>query len=365
MSERAGIVPGVVLLALAVSMAPALAQESGGTPAAPAAETPAAETPAAEQPASETPAAETPATEDAEPAKPTADVTPPAAPDGAAEAAAEADAPGPVRWTLSHLDVIRLNPLGLESQNRVLYQRRLQESDSILFANTYGAAGASLKLNPAFLKVGPVFEFQPIAVFHLRVAYEFMQFFGTFDFVQSYPEPTDPDGYADDNRADNGDAAYVTSGHHIYVEPTLQAKVGQVAIRSKFAIEWWKMDLEEGDRVWYDATLDTYVPGDGFVVTNDTDVLYLAGDIIAGLRLSWVNPVYRDEHFASGEIPDDFEGMSHLRVGPLGVYTLSERKGPVPVSHKVLANVSWYLSHPNREGAMPYILLGYAYNRDL
>lgn len=353
MSKRVGLIPGAALMTLALTITPASAQE-GDTPA----EKPAAEASAAEQPAAETPAAEKPAAETPAPETPAAEA--PAGDPPAAEAAG----PGPVRWTLSHLDVIRLNPLGLETQNRVLYQRKLQESDSILFANTYGAAGASLKLNPAFLKVGPVFEFQPIAVFHLRVAYEFMQFFGTFDYVQSYAEPTDPEGYADDNRADNGDQAYVTNGHHVYIEPTLQAKVGSVAIRSKFAFEWWQMDIEDGDTVWYDATLDTYVPGDGFVVTNDTDVLYLAGDIIAGARLSWVNPIYRDDHFVDG-MPDDFDGMSHLRVGPLGVYTISERKGPVPVSHKVLANVSWYLSHPNREGAMPYILLGYAYNRDL
>lgn len=281
------------------------------------------------------------------------------------ETPAEADAPGPVRWTLSHLDVIRLNPLGLESQNRVMYRRKLQESESILFADTYGAAGLGLKLNPAFLKVGPVFEMQPVAVLNLRVAYEFMQFFGTFDYVQSYAEPTDPDGYADDARADNGDDAYVTNGHHVYIEPTLQAKAGPVAIRSKFAFEYWNMDITDGDTVWYDATLDTYVPGTGFVVTNDTDVLYLGGDLIAGARFSWVNPVYREEHFVDGLIPEGFDGMGHTRVGPLVVYTLSKREGARPVEHRVLGNVSWYLSHPNREGAMPYILLGYAYTRDL
>ncbi len=309
-------------------------------------------------------AAETPEAPEA-PAAPVTPQPPVAQPDAPAKAPM-ADKPGPVRWTFSHLDVIRLNPLGLETQNKLLYRRRLQESESILFADTYGAAGASLKLNPAFLKVGPVFEFQPIAVLHLKVAYEFMQFFGTFDYVQSYAEPTDPEGYADDNRADNADAAYVTNGHHVYIEPTLQAKAGAVAIRSKFALEWWRMDLEGEDTVWYDATLDTYVPGEGFVVTNDTDLLYLGIEgFIIGARMSWVNPIYRDEHFVGDAIPDGFDGMSHLRAGPLALYTLSEEKGAVPIMHRVLANVSWYVNHPNREGAMPYILVGYAYNRDI
>ncbi|MCA9540282.1 MAG: hypothetical protein KC620_15395 [Myxococcales bacterium] len=276
-------------------------------------------------------------------------------------------APRPAaRWVLSHLDVIRLNPLGLETQNRFVWQHRLMDSDSVLFGNTFASAGLGLKLNPAFLKVGPVVEVQPIAVLHVRVAYEFMQFFGTFDYVQSYPEPTDPDGFSDDNRKkeENAERAYTTNGHHAYIEPTVQAKVGPIALRSKFAFEWWKMSLENGDRVWYDATLDTYVPGEGLVMTNDTDLLYLAGDFIGGARLSWVNPLYSDDDFVAGE-PDGFDGMSHLRVGPLAVYTLSKREGEKPVAHRVLAHAAWYLDHPNREGAMPYLLVGYSYERDI
>ncbi len=323
--------------------------------------------------AQETPA--TPPEAPADPAGPTPSLAPDregpgeaagvptAQPTGTATAPTD-DKPGATRLLLSHLDVIRLNPLGLESQNRLMYQQRLMESDSVLFANTFWAGGLGLKLNPAFLKVGPVVEFQPIAVLHIRAAYEFMQFFGTFDYVQSYPEPTDPDGFADDNRADNGDRAYVTNGHHAYIEPTVQLKVGDVAARSKFAFEWWDMALENGDRVWYDATLDTYVPGEGFVITNDTDLLYLAGSLIVGARLSWVNPIYDDSHFVVEE-PEGFDGMSHLRAGPLAVWTVDETEGAEPSSHKVLLNVSWYIDHPNREGAMPYILAGYAYNTDL
>lgn len=343
-------------LALLTTMAAAAHAQAPATP-----ETPEVPTPPSAPVAPAAPAAPTPGADDPEGPAEAAGV-PTAQPAGTATEAG----PGAKRWLLSHLDVIRLNPLGLESQNRLMYQVKLRESDSVLFANTFAAGGLGLKLNPAFLKVGPVLELQPIAVLHIRAVYEFMQFFGTFDYVQSYAEPTDPDGFADDNRAaeENAANAYVTNGHHAYIEPTLQMKVGSVAVRSKFALEWWDMELEGGDRVWYDATLDTYVPGEGFVVTNDTDLLYLAGDFVAGARLSWVNPIYRDDHFVDGE-PDGFDGMSHLRAGPLAVYTLSAEGGPEPVSHRVLANVSWYIQHPNREGAMPYILVGYAYDRDL
>ena len=281
-------------------------------------------------------------------------------------AAAEEGDAGPPSSHLyfAQLDVIRLNPLGLESQNRLMFEKRLMDSDSVLFSNTFASGGLSLKLNPAFLKVGPLVEFQPIALLHIRAGYEFMQFFGTFDYVQSFPEPTDPAGYSDDNRDLNADSAYVTNGHHIFVEPTVQAKGGPIAIRSKTAIEYWMMGLEGSDTVWYDATLDTYVPGTGLVLANDSDLLYLAGKLTAGVRFSTVSPKYNDSHFVDGDATD-YEGMGHSRIGPLVAYTLKETKGPKAGKGTVLTNVSWYVNHPNREGAFPYILLGYAFNKDL
>lgn len=264
----------------------------------------------------------------------------------------------------AQLDVIRYNPLGLESQNRLMFEKRLMDSDSILFSNTFVSGGLSVKLNPAFVKVGPLVELQPIALLHIRGGYEFMQFFGTFDYVQSYAEPTDPEGYSDDNRDLHADEAYVTNGHHLFVEPTVQAKGGPVAIRSKTAIEYWMMGLEGSDTVWYDATLDTYVPGTGLVLANDSDLLYLAGKLTAGVRFSTVAPKYNDSHFSNGK-PADFEPMGHSRIGPLVAYTLKEKKGEHAGKGSLLANVGWYLNHPNREGALPYILVGYAFNKDL
>ena len=291
----------------------------------------------------------------------------------AASSTAHAEEPPVARPTahvyMAQLDVIRLNPLGLESQNRLMYEKRLMDSESVLFSNTFFGAGLGLKLNPAFVKVGPLVELQPIALLHIRAGYEFMQFFGTFDYLQSYPEPTDPAAYSDDNRELNADAAYITNGHHIFVEPTFQIKGGPVAIRSKTGIEYWIMGLEGTDTVWYDATLDTYVPGTGMVITNDSDVLYLAGKLTAGARFSMVSPKYNDSHFVNGTVPSDFTGMNHMRVGPLVAYTVKETKGEAGGAKagkgSVLVNVSWYLNHPNREGAMPYILLGYAWNKDL
>ena len=74
------------------------------------------------------------------------------------------------------LNVVRYNPLGLESQNRLVYQKRLFDSPSLLLRDTYASAGASLRLSPAFFKLGPVVELQPLAIFNVRAGYEYVQF---------------------------------------------------------------------------------------------------------------------------------------------------------------------------------------------
>jgi hypothetical protein len=285
-----------------------------------------------------------------------------------AEGPAEKPAELPVipnnRLYLASLSVVRLNPLGLETQNRLVFQRRLMESQSLLFRDTFVSGAASLKLNPAFLKVGPIIELQPIAVLNIRAGYEFVPYFGSFGNVQSYPNPTID--YSDDARKKSEDRAYSTTGHHVLIEPTLQAKVKSVAIRSKLAVEYWAMNVNAGDTTFYDATLDTHVPANGLILANDTDVLYLAGKLTAGIRFSGVWPIYQDADFGPTGKPEDFAGTSHMRVGPLLAYSLNTKEfGSTFNKPTVLANIAWYVDHPNREGGLPYILVGFAFSSDL
>jgi len=284
---------------------------------------------------------------------------------------------------LADLSLLRWNPLGLETQNRLMIQKRLMDSDSILFGNTLAAGGLSLKLNPAYVKVGPMIEVQPIALFNLRAAYEYFYYFGTLGYLQSSPDASYD--YSDETRSANEAAAYSTSGHHFYVEPLLQAKVGGVVVRTKFAIEYWKMSLRGGDSVFYDPTLDTQVPGQGWTLANDTDLLYLGLDrLTVGLRWTGVWPQYSAAQMpvssakpglksqlaeSLAEDPpsvSDFhaDGNKHQRLGPLFAYSFKTREGSRTKSPALLAILGWYLDHPNREGAVPYILLAYTFRYD-
>ncbi|MCY1041234.1 hypothetical protein OV208_07875 [Corallococcus sp. bb12-1] len=264
------------------------------------------------------------------------------------------------------LNVFRYNPLGLESQNRLVYQKRLFDSPSLLLRDTYASAAAGLKLSPAFFKVGPIVELQPVAVFNLRAGYEYVQFFGTFGSVQSYPDSFQ--NYDDDVRDVTNDQAYGTSGHHFFLEPTLQAKVKSVALRTKMAFEYWNVDLRDGGPrgTFYDPTLDTLVPGKGWVLANDTDVIWMNGRWTLGARFSAVWPSYDDDANAVEPLPGrTLPTNSHMRVGPIVAYAFDTRPGGFMNKPTALLIAGWYLTHENRTSAMPYLLAGFSFSTEL
>jgi hypothetical protein len=252
------------------------------------------------------------------------------------------------RLYLSSLTIARYNPLGLETQNRLMYSLRLFDSSSLLYRDTFFALGLSLKASPAYLKVGPLIEFQPIAILNMRIGYEFIQYFGTFGYLQSYSVSNAP--YSDDTRDETKQSAYSTDGHHYYIEPTLQMKSGDFAARSKFAFEYWDMNLHQGDRYFYDATLDTLVPLRKLIWTNDTDFVYMKGPWTAGIRYSAVIPG-----------TDSY----HMRVGPLVAWSFNTHEYTSFSKPTILIVSGWYVRHPNRQGGVPYILLGFSFSTDL
>lgn len=286
-------------------------------------------------------------------------------------APAQAAPPPDLRVYWSSLNVFRLGPTGLESQNRVMMQKRLMDSDSVLFENTFLSGGVGLKLNPAYVKAGPVLELQPIALFNLRVSYEFVSYFGSFGYLQSWPEPTSAYSFElserDRNQLDG--LNYVTSGHHLLIEPTVQAKASVFAVRSKTAIEYWDVTLHDDELVFYDATLHTLVPGKGWTFANDSDLLFVGKHhLTAGVRYSGVFPQYAANDFQSGEVSASAIDGSVHKVGPLLAWSFHTREyQPKGLSKPTLLLVGgWYLKHPNPvESTFPYILVGFGFTREL
>jgi len=228
-----------------------------------------------------------------------------------------------------------------------MYSTRLFESTSRLFRDTYFAKGPSCKLNPSSVKAGPMIDFQPIAIFNLRIGYEFVEYFGAQGYLQSY-EDTDA-SYSDNTRKDMEQSAYSTQGHHYYIEPALQVKVGCFAARTKFAFEYWIVKLHEGDNYFYDGQLDTLVPNRKLIWTNDTDLLFVNGRLTAGLRYSEVMPGARG---------------AHMRVGPLLAWSFNKDDYTSFNKPTLLMVLGWYLRHEYRMGPVPYVCVGFSFSAD-
>jgi hypothetical protein len=274
------------------------------------------------------------------------------------------------RIAISNLLVGRVNPLGLEDQLRIGPQMVLYRSDSMAMRDNFIFFGFTPKVNPAFVKVGPSLEVQLASMLNLRFGYELVYWFGTFGLFQSYNTPNAD--YSDTAIAQGRDAGlnYRTGGAHFTFEPTLQMRLGPIALRNRFSIEHWAINTRPGDTVFYEQTLDTLIPANGWVISNDLDLLYLTKfRFIAGVRYSIVQPLYKPGDFQPTEDPNtNYNG--HQRVGPLLAYSFFD-KGFVRFNRPTLILiVNWYVSHRWRTGldvnqGIPYLVLGFAFTSDI
>jgi hypothetical protein len=306
------------------------------------------------------------------------------------------------RLVLNNLLVIRFNPVGLEDQMRFGYQRRLLDRKSLLFRDNFLFLGIAPRLNPAFIKIGPSIELQPLSIFNLRVGVEYLRFFSTFGFLQSFGSALDEYddrriaicsskdpavlakcSYKDPQGTQVMGAAeprnFAASGVHLMIEPTLQGRVGPLALRNKLAIEYWSMQTQPGDRVFYDVTLDTLVPRNGWVIANDLDVMYVTSfRLSVGLRYTIVKALYRDVDFRPGE-DRSLEDNMLQRIGPMFSYTFFDRGFTRFNKPTLLIITNFYVDHRYRTGqaasqvvpavfanssAIPYVIIGFSFQSD-
>jgi hypothetical protein len=251
------------------------------------------------------------------------------------------------RLYLGSLTVARYHPIGLEAQNRLMYSYMLYDSTSPILRNNFVKIGPSLKINPTGLKLGPFFDLQPLAVLHFRFGYEFVFYFGTLGYMQSYT--TSDADYSDAQRDDSKEDSYSTSGHHLFAETTIQMKISYFVARSKFAFAYWDVNLKDGERYFYDGTLDTVIPINELLWNNDTDLLFVKEKLALGVRYSGVFPLTE---------------ATHQRIGPVVAWSFNTRDYTTFNRPTLIFLLAWYLEHPNREGGIPYIVLGFSFSSD-
>jgi len=286
------------------------------------------------------------------------------------------------RFVYKNLTAARYNPLGLANEFQFGWRLQLVDKNTALFKESYFALKAHTFLNPAFGRVGPMVELQPIALLNLYAIYNAVGYFKTFDQLQSFQSPS-VEANDTELRAST-DQRYPGTGHLVTLSALLQAKVGRVAIRDNVKFYWSKFNLNRDprtgrqDTVYYDQTLDILQPNNGWVMTNDLDALYLFDfGLKLGARYTYTHAFYRDDAFLAGETTDTLADTH--RVGPAILYSppkwrakAAKRTG---VSRKRWYNptafllAQWWAEHRFRTGSdvsagVPYLVLGFSFEGD-
>jgi hypothetical protein len=295
---------------------------------------------------------------------------------GSARAQTLQDGPPPQhRLVYRNALVLRLNPSGLIDDARISYRWRLYRSESVALRDNFIGVGLAPGASPAFGRLGAMVEVQPLTILQLYGIYEWVQYFGTFNFLQSFPSARSEFGdalLAERGALPAGDPArnYVTNGTQLILGANLQLKLGPIVARTQARLLRPDFKLREGDPVFYDNLYDVLAPNRGWFLTNDADVLYAPGSAgwVVGLRWTVTRPFYTAEHFAPGEAQENLNGMH--RVGPLLAYTFFTRDGAAFNSPTLLLLAQWWVSHRYRQGQqvsalLPMIAVGLTFTGDL
>lgn len=275
----------------------------------------------------------------------------------------------------------RVNPLGLEERLWIGYQYRLYNKDkTILNGSNLGIFFRPI-LNPAVALVGATVQVQPAAVLRLRATYSFVQWFGTFQFVQSYESPYDDYSEQRIDEQSNVETNYVTNAQQVELEALIQAKVKSVVFRSStFGIYNHYKSLRGDDDVLYDPRFELLVPGQGWMLANDTDLLYLhefkhgkraakKASMVAGARVTTLMPFFKDEVYEEGDVIKNPVGPQ-VRVGPAVGYTWFDRPEKKFNKPTLLLLSQWNVLHRWRSGrdvitAYPTIIIAFAFSGQL
>ncbi|MGB1016320.1 MAG: hypothetical protein ACPG4T_19440, partial [Nannocystaceae bacterium] len=214
-----------------------LAQPGAAEPAAPAPASTTAEQPTS-TPDSATPEAE-PSTEPAQPESSPAPSEPKATPTTTAVVPSdrtEASATGNSgefkrhKIVYNNLTAIRINPLGVFNGFSLGYKYNLfNKPDSTLLRNSHLGINFTPNLSPALVGLGGSVVFEPLAVLRLTARYSYVQYFGSFQYFQSFETPESDHS---DARLDAGKEAgenYAAGGHNLYLSTLMQGKFGPIA----------------------------------------------------------------------------------------------------------------------------------------
>lgn len=280
---------------------------------------------------------------------------------GVPDAAAQGRPAPKERVYLENLLAARVNPLGLVDELSIGYRHRLYRTDNPLLQQNFAHIGAHVVLSPAFGSIGPQVVIQPVSILSLSARYSFVGYFGTFKQVTGYPSAAVD--FGDSARGGTDSSGYATLGSQANIALLLQGKFGPAALRNKTSATYWNLDLNPGERTFYDQYLDLLHADEGWSIVNDLDVMYLSDfGFIFGARYTVAKAFHE---------PDVGPGAQAVhRVGPLVAYRFHEDEYSSFSQPTLILLTQWFVEHPYRTGqrvtqALPYIALAFSFNADL
>ena len=279
-------------------------------------------------------------------------------------------APPQHRIAYKNLTALRYNPLGLLDDARFMYRYRLYETDKVALRDNFIGVGLAPTFSPAMLKIGPYVEFNPSTVFGVWSAIQFVQYFGSFNLLQSFPGAQSD--FSDTAIKNNSAQRQATNGFEVTIGANLNLKFGPIVVRSFFRAIYGSMNVRPGDRVHYDQFYDVLMPNKGWSLTNDLDVLgqFFMNRIVAGVRYTLTVPLYaKTRHYDPSDPIQQVNNNMH-RVGPLVGYTFFSEDGAGFNNPTIFLLVQWWAQHRFRTGAdtsaaLPLMGLGFQFTGDL
>ena len=197
-------------------------------------------------------------------------------------------------------------------------------------------------------------EVTPLAILRLRATYGFVQYFGSFEYLQSFDSPNAD--FSDQPLDEGKDAGenYAGRGGQAELAARLQLKAWRIAVRNEAAFLYSHFALRGDDDVFYSPRFDAFMPNHGWVLINDSDVLYVhdlprGRSVVAGVRNTLTKQFFPSGVYESGETAEDPIGVMD-RLGPLfafSFYDEPERRFNKPT---ILFITQWHLKQPWRAG---------------
>ncbi len=262
----------------------------------------------------------------------------------------------------------RSNPLGLQVLYNLAYRHRLYASDSAALRDNYFGVVLAPSINPAVSRLGVVLELRPLSMLALSVGASQVGYLGTFEQVQSAPDGSQD--YSDTGRDARGDVgeSHPTHGIEVFGRAMAIAKLGPVVIRDEVMFTYSKVRLPDGDEVYYQPRFDVLAPNDGWIMHNDSDVLYLSDfGLAAGVRAS-LDVTFIPRAINGGTAGEDNSPLS--RVGPMAAFMFFDDPGASFNKPTLIAISQWWLQHRFRTGqdvhqGIPTVTLALRFEGDM